>query len=178
MRNWTSSARTDQLTGEMVEFQTMQRMELEPFVRWKDLSVFMDVFDPSLDPAHVLSYNGRFTNAAPWEDAALVDVLPMNKFFRGAVHMQCCVGAANKGSVQHGDHIVDRMFGTTNSLREYLDMPNARSLECGLFRSHQMFAILHAKLEIYFQPPAEDEPKDELDWVDERTGHGPETIPC
>jgi hypothetical protein len=51
---------------EMIEFRTMQRMQLEPFVRWEDLSVFMDVFYASYDPAQVASYNGRrFTTVFP-----------------------------------------------------------------------------------------------------------------
>jgi hypothetical protein len=57
--------RTNQPT-EMVEFRTMQRMQLEPFVRWEDLRVFMDVFHASHDPAQVVSYNGeRFTIVFP-----------------------------------------------------------------------------------------------------------------
>jgi hypothetical protein len=92
--------------------------------------------------------------------------------------MQCYIWASNRVSIQHGDHIADRLFGSTNFLRVYLNMPNVRPLDKVLFRSHQKFSSFPANLEIWFQSRAQNEPKDALNWVDGKDWVWPRNNPA
>jgi hypothetical protein len=57
-------------------------------------------------------------------------------------------------------------------------VPNAWPLEEVLFRPHQKFSIFPAKIEMGFQPPAENEPKDATDWVDGKGWAWPRSNPA
>jgi hypothetical protein len=170
----------------MDEYRSIQRGRLDPFIHWEELDAFMGIFYPSKDPAVRAAYRGRpLTITFPWDNKTRFDILPMLELFNSAPHVQCRETWAQDymllpNAILHEDRIYNSIFAPANSLRAYLQSPNALPIEKVLFRSHQHWywpsrSHNYATLEIWFRPtPAGD---DNLDWVDGKNWAWPTSDP-
>jgi hypothetical protein len=139
----------------------------------------MNMFYPLIDEetgATITGYVGcPITVTVPWRHPHMFDVLPLINFLRDSPQMRLRIWAYNDrrhfvNALSHTTHISNGIFRTVTSLRTYLDRPNANSFDRIMFRSHNGLPTHnHARLEIWFRQPPEEEVAngvDNLDWVD------------
>lgn len=158
------------------EFRSRQRDQLVPFIHMDSLNHFMHLFYPLVDEqtsAAITGYVGQsITVAFPWRHPRLFDLLPLINFLRDSPQMNLVTWWYNgrqqtTGALAHGTQIATTIFGRP---RANIDMPNANSFQRIMFRSHNFpLDHNHARLEIWFRQPTEQEVArgvDNLDWVD------------